>query len=73
METINALYGESCLVMPHKPYLLLTGEMRSADHENYLGSEEEQWDVDEVMGQAKYVHFLDYPVPKPWVATSEAL
>jgi hypothetical protein len=73
MEIINALYGESCLVMPHKPYLLLKGEMRSADHENYLGSEEQQWDVDEVMGQAKYVHFSDYPVPKPWVATSEAL
>jgi hypothetical protein len=73
MEIINALYGDSCLVIPHKPYLLLTGEMRSADHENYLGSEEEQWDVDEVMGQAKYVHFSDYPVPKPWVATSEGL
>jgi hypothetical protein len=73
MEIINALYGESCLVIPHQPYLLLSGEMSSADHENYLGSEEEHWDVDEVMGQAKYVHFSDYPVPKPWVATSEAL
>jgi alpha-N-acetylglucosamine transferase len=49
MEIINALYGDSCLVFPHKPYLLLTGEMRAKSHEAYLGSKEEPWDVDNVM------------------------
>jgi hypothetical protein len=29
MEIISALYGDVCLVITHKPYLLLTGEMRS--------------------------------------------
>lgn len=73
MEIINALYGDSCLVIPHKPYLLLTGEMRVTSHEAYLGSGEELWDVDNVMKEAKYIHFSDYPMPKPWVGTSEAM
>ena len=73
MEIINALYGDSCLVIPHKPYLLLTGEMRATSHAAYLGSAEELWDVDNIMKQAKYIHFSDYPIPKPWVGTSEAM
>jgi alpha-N-acetylglucosamine transferase len=73
MEIINALYGDSCLVFPHKPYLLLTGEMRSKSHEAYLGSKEEPWDVDSVIKQAKYIHFSDYPLPKPWVGASETM
>jgi alpha-N-acetylglucosamine transferase len=73
MEIINALYGDSCLVFPHKPYLLLTGELRSKSHEAYLGSKEELWDVDSVMKQAKYVHFSDFPLPKPWVGAMEAM
>jgi hypothetical protein len=73
MEIINALYGDSCLVFPHKPYLLLTGEMRAKSHEAYLGSKEEPWDVDNVMKQAKYIHFSDYPLPKPWVGATEAM
>lgn len=73
MEIINALYGDSCLVIPHKPYLLLTGEMRAISHAAYLGSAEELWDVDNIMKQAKYIHFSDYPIPKPWVGTSEAM
>lgn len=67
MEIINALYGDSCLVFPHNPYLLLTGEMRAKSHEAYLGSREEPWDVDSVMKQAKYIHFSD------WVGTTEAM
>ena len=73
MEIINALYGDTCLVIPHKPYLLLTGEMRSISHKAYLGSEEELWDVDSVMKQAKYVHFSDYPMSKPWIGVTEAM
>jgi hypothetical protein len=75
MDVVNALYGDSCLVIPHQPYLLLTGEMRREEHRAYLGSgeEEEEWDVRRVMQEAKYVHFSDWPMPKPWVASSEAL
>jgi hypothetical protein len=73
MEIINALYGDTCPGIPHKPYLLLTGEMRSTNHKAYLGSEEELWDVDSVMKEAKYIHFSDYPMPKPWVGVTEAM
>lgn len=73
MEIINALYGDNCLVIPHKPYLLLTGEMRATSHAPYLGSGEEVWDVEKVMNEAKYVHFSDWPVPKPWLGSSEAM
>lgn len=60
-------------MFPHKPYLLLSGEMRAKSHEAYLGFKEEPWDVDSVMKQAKYVHFSDWPVPNPWVGTTEAM
>lgn len=73
MEIINALYGDDCLVIPHNPYLLLTGEMRETSHAAYLGSEEASWDVPKVMNEAKYIHFSDYPIPKPWIAASENL
>lgn len=73
MEVMNALYGDSCLVVPHKPFLMLTGEMRAQEHAAYLGSVAEEWDVRKVMGEARYVHFSDYPVPKPWVPSTEAL
>lgn len=77
MDVINALYGDHCLVIPHRPHLLLTGEMRSGDHGAYLGSGsgsgEEGWDVRKVMGEARYVHFSDWPMQKPWVAGGEAL
>ncbi|KAM0713117.1 hypothetical protein Q7P35_000569 [Cladosporium inversicolor] len=49
------------------------GEMRAKSHEAYLGFKEEPWDVDSVMKQAKYVHFSDWPVPNPWVGTTEAM
>jgi hypothetical protein len=73
MEIINALYGDTCLVIPHKSYLLLTGEMRTISHKAYLGSGEDLWDVDSVMKEAKYVHFSDYPMPKPWVGATEKM
>lgn len=62
-DIINALYGDSRLLIPHKPYLLLTGEMRRDDHAAYLGSAEEEWDVKKVMDEARYVRFSDWPTP----------
>lgn len=72
MDVVNALYGESALVIPHRPYLLLSGEMRRAEHGAYLGGGE-VWSAKKVVEEAKYVHFSDWPVPKPWVPVGEKL
>lgn len=66
MEIINAVYGDSCAVLPHRPYTLLSGEFRSIDHTAYLGIKDEVWDAEREIQQAKYVHFSDWPLPKPW-------
>nr|POE51778.1 glucose n-acetyltransferase 1 [Quercus suber] len=73
MEIINALYGDSCMVMPHRPYNLLTGEFRAEEHVRYLGDRDERWDPETVMREAKYVHFSDWPLPKPWIAHSNLM
>ncbi|KAJ5372284.1 CAZyme family GT8 [Penicillium concentricum] len=67
MEIMNKLYGDSALVVPHRPYTLLTGEFRSNNHETYLGNTDELWDAEKILKDAKYLHFSDWPVPKPWV------
>ncbi|KAI9778976.1 MAG: N-acetylglucosaminyltransferase [Geoglossum umbratile] len=64
MEIVNALYKDSALVLPHRPYNLLTGEFRSKDHRAYLGNDVEPWDPDAVLREAKFLHFSDWPVPK---------
>lgn len=67
MELVNERFGSSALVLPHRPYALLTGELRSHNHTAYLGTTSEPWDPDKVMKEAKMVHFSDWPLPKPWV------
>ena len=64
MDIVNRLYGDTALIIPHRPYMLLTGEFRSKDHEAYLGNADETWDADRVLATAKYLHFSDWPVPK---------
>ncbi|KAI0485065.1 glycosyltransferase family 8 protein [Xylariaceae sp. FL0804] len=83
MEIVNQLYEASAMVLPHRPYDLLTGEFRGDDHRNYLGTtattaatatdddradEDDYWDPAAVYSEAKYLHFSDWPVPKPWRA-----
>ncbi|EPE25012.1 Nucleotide-diphospho-sugar transferase [Glarea lozoyensis ATCC 20868] len=72
MEIVNALYGATCNVLPHKPYALLTGEFRRAKdkHTAYL-SPGEVWDANQVKKEARLVHFSDYPMPKPWEGISQ--
>ncbi|RDW94098.1 uncharacterized protein DSM5745_01420 [Aspergillus mulundensis] len=70
MEIINNLYKHSALILPHRPYTLLTGDFRAKSHAAYLGNELEVWDMDNVLKKAKYLHFSDWPVPKPWLAGS---
>jgi len=66
MEIINNLYGDSCGILPHRPYNLLSGEFRSDNHSAYLGQKDEVWDPEKIMAETKYVHFSDWPLPKPW-------
>jgi len=83
MEIMNNLFGSSCLVLPHQPYALLTGEFRHGenDHSAFLGSSAasngkggnggEEWDELSVIDATKFVHFSDYPFPKPWQKATE--
>ncbi|PTB52417.1 glycosyltransferase family 8 protein [Trichoderma harzianum CBS 226.95] len=66
MELLNKLYANTAMVIPHRPYAMLSSEFREVDHHLYLGSETEAWDPVAVLGEAKTVHFSDFPVPKPW-------
>lgn len=67
MELVNERFEESALVLPHRPYALLTGEFRHHDHSAYLGDPKEKWDAQKVYKEAKLVHFSDWPLPKPWI------
>jgi hypothetical protein len=69
MELVNERFEDSAMVLPHRAYALLTGEFRrhADDHAAYLGNKHEKWDAEKVLGEAKLVHFSDWPLPKPWV------
>ncbi|TGJ81520.1 hypothetical protein E0Z10_g7246 [Xylaria hypoxylon] len=73
MEIVNQLYGDSAMILPHRPYDLLTGEFRGDNHQNYLGTDREEFDPVAIYNEAKYLHFSDWPVPKPWMSMSEPL
>lgn len=66
MELLNDRYQNSALVLPHRPFLI-TGELRSSNHEAYLGNNYETWDVHQALANASLIHFSDWPLPKPWV------
>lgn len=67
MEIVNNLYGKDSLIIPHRNYNLVTGEFRALDHQGYLGNEYEQWDPEAIYNEAKFLHFSDWPMPKPWL------
>lgn len=69
MDIIDTAFVSSCMVLPHRPYALLTGEFFHTDQEHvkYIGNDEEKWDGGKVLQEAKMVHFSDWPIPKPWV------
>lgn len=73
MDLLNILYQDSALVLPHRPYSLLTREyIRDPDdHIHYLGNDREEWDPVAVFNEAKFLHFSDWPVPKPWLNAPE--
>jgi alpha-N-acetylglucosamine transferase len=67
MEIVNELYLDSALVLPHRQYNMLSAEYRRENHSDYLGSDREEWDPIAAYNEAKFVHFSDWPVPKPWI------
>ncbi|KAF2661495.1 glycosyltransferase family 8 protein [Lophiostoma macrostomum CBS 122681] len=67
MELINERFEDNAMVLPHRPYALLSGEFRSHNHSAYLGSTSKDWDAERVYSEAKLVHFSDWPLPKPWI------
>ncbi|KAJ5683623.1 Glucose N-acetyltransferase 1 [Penicillium macrosclerotiorum] len=67
MEILNTYYGNSALVLPHRHYGLLSGEFRTKDHRRFLGNSHEIWNPDKILAEAKFVHFSDWPLPKPWI------
>lgn len=67
MDIINELYSKSAMILPHRPYTILTSDfrhLRDEDHSAWLGNEEEEWDVDTALREVKYLHFSDWPLPK---------
>ncbi|KAI1302271.1 glucose N-acetyltransferase [Xylaria venustula] len=73
MEIVNQLYIDQAMILPHRPYDLLTGEFRGDEHQNYLGTDREEFDPVAVYNEGKYLHFSDWPVPKPWIPMSESV
>ncbi len=67
MEIVNVLYGSSAIVIPHRPYDLLTSEFRMEKHEKYMGNNVEVWDPEAALKESKFLHFSDWPHPKPWI------
>lgn len=67
IELVNERFESNALVLPHRPYALLSGEFRRDDHSDYLGQGNNTWDADAVIQEAKLVHFNDWPLPRPWV------
>ncbi|OTA08366.1 N-acetylglucosaminyltransferase [Trichoderma parareesei] len=67
MELLNKMYADTAMVLPHRPYTMLSSEFRETNHGLYLGSDDAgEWDPAAVLREARTVHFSDYPMPKPW-------
>ncbi|KAH6646285.1 glycosyltransferase family 8 protein [Truncatella angustata] len=73
MEIVNQLYLDQAMILPHRPYDLLTGEFRGSNHEKYLGTDREEWDPLKIYNEAKFLHFSDWPVPKPWIPMQDSM
>ncbi|KAF4555999.1 Glucose N-acetyltransferase-like protein 1 [Elsinoe fawcettii] len=75
MEVLNAVFGKEATVLEHRGYDLLSGEFRKTNHTAYLagvsGEDKGEWNATRVLEQAKYVHFSDWPLKKPWFYRGE--
>ena len=64
MDILTDLYKDYAMVLPHRPYDLLTGEFKGTEHSKYIGDPDVQWDPDAIMKELKFLHFSDWPLPK---------
>ncbi|KAI9738752.1 MAG: hypothetical protein M1834_008259 [Cirrosporium novae-zelandiae] len=72
MEIVNHLFNNSAMILPHRRLALLTGEFRSTDHQMYLeGEGANEWNAHAELSRAFFVHFSDWPLPKPWKSHTE--
>ncbi|CAI6338774.1 unnamed protein product [Periconia digitata] len=67
MQLVNDRFEHSAMVIPHRPYIMLSGEFRAKNHSSYLGNTFEEWDPAAALAEARIVHFSDWPLPKPWI------
>ena len=75
MELVNNLYRNNAMVLPYKVYDLYTREFRQGpDHADYLGNDDGAvWNPDDALNRARFLHFSDWPLPKPWIEPSPSL
>ncbi|KAL4951037.1 hypothetical protein BDW69DRAFT_196775 [Aspergillus filifer] len=71
IEIMNTLYKNNAMVIPHRPYTMLSGEFRATSHEVYLGHNVKDRDPKKEFEQAPFVHSSDWPLPKPWAQADE--
>ncbi|KAI9647660.1 hypothetical protein NHQ30_004045 [Ciborinia camelliae] len=78
MDIINSVLThqkDSCGLLDHKIYALLTGEFRRpiTSHRSFWGKghETDVWDPERVLRKSKFVHFSDWPMRKPWKMNDE--
>lgn len=57
MKIINKLYRDSALILPHRPYIMLSSKLYTRDHVKYLDNDEEKWDLEAAMKELKLIHF----------------
>ncbi|CAI6334036.1 unnamed protein product [Periconia digitata] len=71
MDIMDSIYHDSALIFPHRNYLLLTGEFRGDQHAKYLGNEYEEWNATKAVEETRYIHWSEWPLPKPWIRPHE--
>ncbi|KAK2023276.1 glucose N-acetyltransferase [Colletotrichum zoysiae] len=67
MDIVNTLYRSSAMILPHRPYDLLTRTFNGDHMAEYLGNDKEEFDAVAVYNEAKFLHFSDWPLEKPWL------
>ncbi|RFU23961.1 hypothetical protein B7463_g12381, partial [Scytalidium lignicola] len=73
VDILNKLYEGKISMLPQRPYSLAAGEFRRQNHRAYLGNSYDSWDPDRVFEEAKFMHFFDEPMPKPWIRAPQML
>jgi hypothetical protein len=64
MDLVNDLFADNAMMLPNKHWVV-SGEFRRNQHGSYL-EDGEEWDAEKILKKTPYVHFSDWPYPKPW-------